>query len=74
MVYKYYDDDNFDSIDSKYWGKHGWIFLNILTVTNNVLKSNNYLLEIFIKKRFFLLKFIKIKNNFYYFFCKKFIR
>ena len=38
MVYKYYD---IESIDSKYWGKHTWIFLNSIALTyDKKIKKN----------------------------------
>jgi hypothetical protein len=43
MVYEYYDVDNFNSIDGKYWGKHGWIFLNSIALTYNSDNKEEYL-------------------------------
>jgi hypothetical protein len=43
MVYEYYDGDNFDSINSKYWGKHGWIFLNSIALTYDGSNKEEYL-------------------------------
>ena len=33
MVYDYYDGDNLNSINGKYWGQSGWIFLNSIALT-----------------------------------------
>ena len=44
MIYEYYDDgNNYESINSKYWGKHGWIFLNSIALTYNGNNKEAYL-------------------------------
>ena len=40
MVYKYYD---IESIDSKYWGKHTWIFLNSIALTYDKKNKEEYI-------------------------------
>ena len=40
MVYKYYD---VESIDSKYWGRHTWIFLNSIALTYDKKNKDEYI-------------------------------
>ena len=40
MVYEYY---NMESIDSKYWGKHTWIFLNSIALTYDNKNKQEYI-------------------------------
>lgn len=42
MHYEYFNLDKIDSIDTKYWGKHTWIFLNSIALTYNVNNKDEY--------------------------------
>jgi hypothetical protein len=77
MLYEYYNTNSeksidsvnlpdpinsIDSIDSKYWGKHTWIFLNSIALTYDVINKEEYLK--FLNQLQYILPCTKCRDHF----------